>query len=139
MNVWIDRLKMVALPDVNVFFNSVSTIAVLIILWLIHFLVNRIVAKKTEDQSIRYSWRKISGYILIGISLILVIRLWFQGFQSIVTILGLVAAAIVIIQKETIMNLTGVDKGLEIRSNQKNIRKNWYVARHSHPCRGAKI
>jgi len=62
-----------------------TSFIIVLVLWLLHFLIIRIVWRRTEDVRIRYSWQKTFGYIAVILGIFLVGRLWFKGFQSIAT------------------------------------------------------
>ena len=70
---------------------SLSLLTILA-LWLLRKLVLSIALQRFEDLRIRYQWRKTSGYISGILGILLVGWIWFEGFQSIATFLGLVAA-----------------------------------------------
>lgn len=84
--------------------GSLAAILILIILRrVILFVVNR----RTKDVSIRYHWRKTSAYITFGLCLFIVGSMWFRGFQSLSTYLGLVSAGIAIALQTPLVNLAG--------------------------------
>ncbi|MEA2022621.1 MAG: mechanosensitive ion channel family protein, partial [Candidatus Caldatribacteriota bacterium] len=56
---------------------------------------------------IRYSWRKTLGYTVIILGIFLIGRIWFRGFQSIATYLGLLSAGIAIALKDVVSNFAG--------------------------------
>src|SRR5437870_943240 len=56
---------------------------------------------------LRYRWQKATAYITTPIALLIVGRIWFAGFQSIATFLGLVSAGIAIALKDILVNLAG--------------------------------
>ena len=84
----------------------VSLIIVLII-WILHSLIIRIMWRRTENVRIRYNWRKTLGYIAVILGIFLVGRLWFKGFQSIATFLGLLSAGLAIALKDMVANFAG--------------------------------
>ncbi len=59
----------------------------------------------TLKQSLRYRFRLI--YIAIFCYLILLARIWVEGFEHIFTMLSLVGAGIIVTNKETVMNFVG--------------------------------
>lgn len=78
-----------------------------LILWTLHSLLMRVTWRRTEDARIRYMWRKTSSYVVIILGIFLVGRLWFKGFQSIATYLGLLSAGIAIALKDLVAGLAG--------------------------------
>ncbi len=83
------------------------SLIVIAVLWLLRFLVSRLVWKRTEDIRTRYLWRKSLIYIEVGLTVILVSRIWFEGFKSFTTFLGLVSAGLAIALKDTVANIAG--------------------------------
>jgi small-conductance mechanosensitive channel len=90
-------------PDVvNKLITSAIVIVVLII---IRFAVIRTVSRRTEDVRIRYNWRKSSTYTAVLLGLLILGRIWFAGFESLTTYLGLVSAGIAIALRDPLVNL----------------------------------
>lgn len=84
-----------------------STILVIFILWLIRFIIIRIVWKQTADTQLRYRWQKSSAYVSAIIGIIVITRIWFKGVQSLATYLGLLSAGLAIALKDLISSLAG--------------------------------
>ena len=78
-----------------------------LVLWILYSLIIKIVWRRTENVRTLYSWRKNSGYIVIVLGVFLIGRLWFSGFQSIATYLGLLSAGIAIALKDVVSNFAG--------------------------------
>ena len=78
-----------------------------LILWVLYFLINWLVWRQTEDVRTRYRWKKTSGYILIILGLFIIIRLWFRGFESLATYLGLLSAGLAIALRDLVSDLAG--------------------------------
>lgn len=84
--------------------ESIATICILI---LIHFVVIRIVRRQTDDQGLRYKWRKNLTYVLSFFGFILIGRIWFEGMASIATFLGLLSAGLAIALKDPVTDMAG--------------------------------
>jgi small-conductance mechanosensitive channel len=84
----------------------ISIVTIFIVL-VLRQLILRIVFKKFEDVRVRYRWRKGSAYIASAFVFLILARVWFEGFQSIATFLGLVSAGVAIALKDLFMNLAG--------------------------------
>ena len=82
-----------------------ASILIILGFGIIRFISLRIVYRQTDDVRIRYNWRKSLTYIAVTLALLILARVWFAGFQSIATYLGLVSAGIAIALKDPIMNL----------------------------------
>ena len=67
----------------------------------------KILFRNTSNALIRYRWQKISSYVINVLALIIIGQIWFKGFESIATYLGLLSAGIAIALKDPLINLTG--------------------------------
>jgi small-conductance mechanosensitive channel len=85
----------------------VETIVVLLVLMLVRQAVYRLVMRRVTDARARYHWGKGISYATAFIGLFVIGRIWFVGFRSIATFLGLVAAGLVISLKEPVSNMAG--------------------------------
>jgi small-conductance mechanosensitive channel len=85
----------------------VASLIAVLVLWVIRRIVLAVVFRRIEDVRNRYRWQKITSYIVVPVGILLVGRIWFEGFQSIATFLGLVSAGIAIALKDLLVNLAG--------------------------------
>jgi len=92
---------------VNVLYNLLSSLAIILLIWLIKKLIYRIVWRKTDDVKQRYRWLKTTNYLLFVIGFILVGRVWFMGIQSLATFLGLLTAGLAIALADLVRSLAG--------------------------------
>lgn len=83
------------------------SIVIIAILWVINLIIHKVLNRQIEDVKVRYMWRKTINYIIAITGILLVGRIWFKGFQSIATFLGLLSAGIAIAMKEVIINMVG--------------------------------
>lgn len=83
------------------------SIIVIIILWFLRKLVLRIVYRKTEKPDVLYQWRKISAYVTSVIAVLIIGRIWFKGFESISTFIGLLSAGVAIALKDLLVSFVG--------------------------------
>lgn len=91
----------------QIYANIVSTLIVIVVLLLVYALVYFISVREMESQRQRRRFRIRSFYITSMILLFLMARIWVEGFTHLLAILGLVSAALVVTNKETIMNFVG--------------------------------
>ncbi len=84
-----------------------ASLAAVLILWIIRRIALAVVLRRFEDIRVRYRWQKITAYVLVPIGIVIVGRIWFEGFQSLATFLGLVSAGIAIALKDLLVNLAG--------------------------------
>ncbi|MBU4226703.1 MAG: mechanosensitive ion channel family protein [Candidatus Atribacteria bacterium] len=92
-------------PEVQI--KIFASLVVALVLWILYYLIIKIVWRRTENVRTRYTWRKTSGYVVIVLGLFLIGRLLFSGFQSIATYLGLLSAGIAIALKDVVSNFAG--------------------------------
>jgi small-conductance mechanosensitive channel len=83
----------------------IETAALLFILLLLRTLLLGVVRRQIADDRSRYHWRKGITYALAVIGLFLAGRIWFLGFRSIATFLGIAAAGFVIALREPISSV----------------------------------
>jgi len=82
----------------------VSLILILFLI-IIRSLIIRTVSRRTDDVRLRYNWRKSTTYSAAFIGLLILGRIWFTGFQSFTTYLGLLSAGIAIALRDPLVNL----------------------------------
>jgi small-conductance mechanosensitive channel len=85
---------------------SISIITIFVLLFL-RQLILRIVFQKYQDVRVRYRWRKSSAYITFLFAVLVLGRVWVEGFQAIATFLGLLTAGVAIALKDLLVNLAG--------------------------------
>ncbi len=99
--------------QVVVFFQNeplskiISSIIVILIAWIIKIMLARLIEKRVTDAKSRYSWQKTASYSITALAVVIIGRIWFAGFQSIATFLGLLTAGLAIALKDLIANLAG--------------------------------
>ena len=86
----------------------ISSLLIIVVLWVIRFFVLKIVYHSSSSLNLRYSWRKGSMYVLIFATLVVLGWLWFNNLQPILTFFGIIAVGITISLKEVLLNLAGV-------------------------------
>jgi small-conductance mechanosensitive channel len=101
---WIHRSIGLSPETQSMVLISIVTIFIALVL---RQLILRIVFKKYEDVRVRYRWRKTSAYIAFLFTILILGRVWFGGFESIATFLGLVSAGVAIALKDLLVNLAG--------------------------------
>ncbi len=84
-----------------------SSVIIIIFFWLLKFIFHKIIQKNLTDAKAKYNWRKVSSYLLVFITILIVGRIWTQGVQSVATYFGLLTAGVAIALKDVIANLAG--------------------------------
>lgn len=85
----------------------VLSIFFLVIIWITRIVVIKIVWKRSEEISVRYKWKKTSGYVAAGLIILLLGVTWIKGFESIATFLGILSAGLIFILRDPVANFTG--------------------------------
>lgn len=91
----------------NDYSNLLETILIIVTLVAIHFVINVIVRRQTEDDSVRYKWRKNLAYFLSFIGFLLIGRIWFEGMASVATFFGLLSAGLAIALRDPVTDMAG--------------------------------
>ncbi|MFH2037644.1 MAG: mechanosensitive ion channel family protein [Candidatus Zixiibacteriota bacterium] len=105
MKELLENLSELVALDPETISKIIASVIVILVLGAMRFVALRVVYRKTEDIKIRYNWRKSATYITVIIGFLILGRVWFAGFQSIATYLGLVSAGIAIALKDPLVNL----------------------------------
>lgn len=88
--------------------NLISSLIVILILWLVRTVVMRLVHRRyAHDTRALYNWRKATQYTVAILGVILVGRIWVAGIHTLATYLGLLSAGIAIALQDVIVNLAG--------------------------------
>ena len=105
MNRLLDQLSELIALDAETTSKILITLVVVLGIGALRFLVLRVVYSKTDDVRIRYNWRKGITYVAAILGFLVLGRIWFAGFQSLATYLGLVSAGLAIALKDPLVNL----------------------------------
>lgn len=84
-----------------------DSIVAIVVLWAVRRLILWFATRRADDVRTRYRWQKTSLYITVPIGILVVGRIWFEGFSSLATFLGLLTAGLAIALKDLIINLAG--------------------------------
>ncbi|MHA6248332.1 mechanosensitive ion channel family protein [Pontibacter sp. CAU 1760] len=63
--------------------------------------------KREQDLRKQYQWRRFTNYVATGLAILLLSNVWFNGFESIATFLGLLSAGLVLALREPLLNMAG--------------------------------
>ncbi len=83
----------------------ISTLIVILLIWLLRTIVIRVLFQRMHDDRTRSLAKQIVGYVAFALGLVLIGRLWLEGFQSLLLVLSLVFAALLISLQEVVLNL----------------------------------
>ncbi len=87
--------------------NLLSTAVAALIVTVIYFLALILLNKKNEDVKEKKRRRVRLLYVMAIFFIFILAQIWVEGFTQLLAILGLVSAALVITNKEIIMNFSG--------------------------------
>lgn len=91
----------------DVVIRSINSGFALLLIAILSFIVYLSFKRKFDSnrQKTKFKYRIV--YIAILIFILVLVRIWIEGFTHIFTMLSLVAAGLVVANKESIMNITG--------------------------------
>jgi small-conductance mechanosensitive channel len=84
-----------------------SSLLVVLVLWLLRLVTVFWVDRRAEDDRLRYQWRKTSAYIAVPLGIFLLFRIWIEKLQPLATFLGLVSAGVAVALRDPLVNLAG--------------------------------
>jgi small-conductance mechanosensitive channel len=101
---WMQKLTRIEILTAG---KLIASIAIILGMAIVRWIILAIVARRWEDIRIRYRWKKTSLYVAFMICAVLVGRLWLEGVGSLVTYFGLLSAGLAIALKELVANFVG--------------------------------
>ncbi|MBN1447348.1 MAG: mechanosensitive ion channel family protein [Bacteroidetes bacterium] len=87
--------------------NLLKSLAIILVLWLLRYLLLKVIRGRTSDLRTRYQWQKTTTYVSVAFAILVIGRIWFEGIQSLATFLGLVSAGLAIALKDVISDIAG--------------------------------
>jgi small-conductance mechanosensitive channel len=91
----------------EIYTNLVNTLLAFLVLVITYVVVNFIIVQKLEGGRHKRNFRIRSFYVVCVIFLFLIARIWVEGLTHLLAGLIFVSAALVVANKETIMNFVG--------------------------------
>jgi len=104
INTWLKQYEFLSGPLLAKVFSS---IIVIILFTLVQKIIVKLLKNKVKDIGKRHEWEKTSRYIVVFLGTIWVLRVWFEGFESLLTFLGIVSAGLAIALKDLVANIAG--------------------------------
>ncbi len=83
------------------------SLVIVILILVVRRVMLAVMWRRIEDVRSRYVWQKSLMYVAVVLGMILIGRVWFTGFQSILTFLGLLTAGVAIALKDIVTNIAG--------------------------------
>lgn len=84
-----------------------TSIFIIIFLWILRVLILKLVWRNTEDVKLRYQWKRMLSFIIPFTGIILVGAIWIPAFKQFGAFLGIITAGLAIALKDPITNLAG--------------------------------
>lgn len=84
-----------------------ATLLILLLVRGLQALIGRMVTRRVTDLERRYSLQKALEYTALAVGLLGIVRIWFEGLQSLATFFGLLSAGVAIALKDPLANLAG--------------------------------
>jgi len=107
MESWLEWWRQGILGGSELQQRLLSTAAALLVFWAIRFVALRVLYRRVQDTRNLYQWGKTINYVVVLLSFLVIGRIWFQGFQTVSTFLGLLSAGLAIALQDPIVNLAG--------------------------------
>ena len=107
MERWTNWLETISGFQGKTLEKILTSLVVILFLWIVRTVVVRILWRRTEDAQVRYRWHKSTMYTAVIIGMVLVSRIWFPAIQSLATLLGLVTAGVAIALQDLIKSMAG--------------------------------
>ena len=83
------------------------SLTIIVVVWVLRFLILKLVWRQTEDPRLRYQWKRSIGLALSLISIILISSVWISAFARFGAFLGLFTAGLAIALKDLLTNIAG--------------------------------
>ncbi|MGM0410680.1 MAG: mechanosensitive ion channel family protein [Bacillota bacterium] len=95
-----DIINLNSIPNKNFFYTIVAVLIVFILRWII----KKVIKYRVETISKRYRWYKINTYISSFITLIIIFQIWLDSISSLFTFLGIFSAGLAVALKDILVN-----------------------------------
>jgi small-conductance mechanosensitive channel len=103
----LDRLNSLSFSGSELQQGFLATVVAIAVFAGLRYIALRIVYRRVQDTKALYQWRKTITYTTYLLGLLVVGRIWIQGFSSVSTFLGLLTAGLAIALRDLIVNFAG--------------------------------
>lgn len=83
-----------------------SSGVVLLVLIGLRWALVKTVSRRVGDVDARLLWRQMISWAIVTTAILILSTIWFDGFGSVLAVFSLVAAALTIVNKEFVLNMT---------------------------------
>lgn len=87
--------------------NVLKSLIALLVLWVISRVLLRLASRQQTDTRKLYQWKKTTNYVVTALGIIFLANIWFEGFKSITTFLGIFSVGLVVVLRDPILNMMG--------------------------------
>ena len=87
--------------------NILKSLVALLVLWVISRVLLRLASRQQTDTRKLYQWKKTTNYVVTGLGIIFLANIWFDGFKTITTFLGIFSVGLVVVLRDPILNMMG--------------------------------
>ncbi|PKV67062.1 mechanosensitive ion channel family protein [Pontibacter ramchanderi] len=87
--------------------NIVMSVVALLGLWIVSRVLLRLASRQQTDTRKLYQWKKTTNYVVTGLGIIFLANIWFDGFKTITTFLGIFSVGLVVVLRDPILNMMG--------------------------------
>ncbi|GGG09202.1 mechanosensitive ion channel family protein [Pontibacter amylolyticus] len=87
--------------------NVLKSLIALLVLWIISRVLLRLASRQQTDTRKLYQWKKTTNYVVTGLGIIFLANIWFDGFKTITTFLGIFSVGLVVVLRDPILNMMG--------------------------------
>lgn len=91
----------------GIYENLIQTAIVIFVLLLVRYLLLLFIFLKIKEPERHYNFKRYSAHITFVIGVFLVGKVWFEGFQSLATFLGLLSVGLALALRELLTDLAG--------------------------------
>jgi small-conductance mechanosensitive channel len=103
----LDRLNSLSFSGSELQQGFLATVVAIAVFAGLRYIALRIVYRRVQETKALYQWRKTITYTTYLLGLLVVGRIWIQGFSSVSTFLGLLTAGLAIALRDLIVNFAG--------------------------------
>lgn len=103
----IDRVALAIGLSADTLERLAGTVAVLVVWMVVARIGRRLIGRAVEESAARFQMTRVMVYVLGGLALFTLVRLWTQGVTGIVTYLGLLSAGVAIALQAPLTNVVG--------------------------------
>lgn len=104
---WLQQIMSLSFDTQRIEVDLFQSVAIILGLWLLRWIVVLVVNYETKDVQVRYWWRKMSTYAAVLLGVLLLGPVWIGEMQSAATFLGLLTAGLAIALQGPITDLAG--------------------------------